>query len=266
MRMRREPPAGRSTFLLTRAKRDALRILAEYFCERTNGIVEIRQGRPPCEAELRSLRRTLLLLHREGLVARLPYLAPGVLSGGFTYVYGLTLAGVRLARKKGFASGATKVFGGHSARTLDHELLITAFHRAAAAHALRRGLELYWLQRNLKKRDVHPDAVFALTDPRLPEDRNTRYWFLEIERAKPGGYEGGEPQIMRKLRAYAAYAGSRACERDWSDFRQFQAVIVVPTVARARALEARSPEIGTGLFIVLAEAQCTPEGLAAALG
>lgn len=263
--MRREPPAGRSIFLLTRAKWEALRILAEYFCERTNGIAELRHGKPPGEAQLRSLRRTLFLLYREGLVVRLPYLAPGTTAGGFTYVYGLSPAGVRLVGDAGFASGATKTFGEHSARTLDHELLITAFHRAVARHARVHGLELYWLQRNLKKRDVHPDAVFALTDPRLADDRNTRYWFLEIERAKPGGYENGEPQIARKLRAYAGYAGSRACEKDWGDFRHFQAVIVAPTPARARSLISRCKEFGKDLFIVLAEEQCTVKDIAAAL-
>ena len=264
--MRRDPQAGRSIFLLTRAKRDALRVLAEYFCATTNGIAELRHGARPAGAQERSLRRTLLLLYREGLVARLPYFDLDRAAGGFTYVYGLSAAGVRLAKEDGFASGATKPFGEHAARTLGHELLITAFHRAVAAHARASGLEFYWLQRDLKKRTVHPDAVFALADPKMPDDRNTRYWFLEVERAKAGGYENGEPQIARKLRAYAAYAGSRACERDWGDFRNFQVVIVAPTAARSRSLAGRSGEFGKDLFFVIPENRCTPEGLAEALG
>lgn len=258
--MRREPPAGRSTFLLTKAKQEILRLLAEYFCATTNGLAELRYGTPN-ESQLRAIRRTLLLLHREGLVARLPFLDLTHAAGGFTYVYGLSEKGVRQVLAENACSDAAKPFGEHSARTLDHELAITAFHRAAARFADARSIELYWLQRNLK-RVVHPDAVFALTDPRKPEDRNTRYYFLEIERAKLGSYADGEPQLLRKLRAYARHWGTRACRNDWRDFSEFQVVAVLGTAARARALAAHCRSLDCpDIFLVVAETHCHPEGL-----
>lgn len=259
--MQRDPPAGRSTFLLTGAKREILRLLAEYFCETTNGIALLR-FRQPRPSHLRATRRTLLLLFREGLVSRLPHFDVERSSGGFTYVYGLSAKGVEFARRRGFTAGAMKPFGAHSARTLDHELLITACHRAAAAMSAGRGLELYWLQRRLK-RTVHPDAVFALTDPALPEERNTRYWFLEIERAKTGGYEDGTPHITRKLDAYARYHGSDACERDWGDFREFHVLVVVPTMRRAALLSRAWPASrASRVFVFAAVSELSPGGLA----
>lgn len=258
--MRRDPPAGRPRFLATKAKRDVLRLLADYFCARTNDIADLNYGRAR-ESQRRSTRRTLLLLFREGFVARLPHFDFGRAAGGFTYVYGLSKQGVRFADERGFAAGATKPFGAGSARILDHELLITVFHRAVAAHAKARRLDLYWLQRRLK-RTIHPDAVFALTDPGLPEGRNTRYWFLEIERAKSGGYIDGEAHLARKLRAYVRYHGSAACAREWVDFRDFKVLIIVSTERRARAVAAVCRSLTeANVFQIAPEAACTSEGI-----
>lgn len=256
--MRSDPPAARPRFLATKPKRELLRLLAEYFCVRTNDLAALRHGRVR-ESQLRSTRRTLLILFREGFIARLPYFDTDRAAGGFTYVYGLSKKGVRFAAEAGIAAGATKPFGSGSARILDHELLITAFHRALAAFARGSRLDLYWLQRCLK-RTVHPDAVFALTDPKLPEDRNTRYWFLEIERAKAGGYIDGEAHLMRKLHAYARYRGTAACLRDWMDFRDFRVLVVVGTERRARSVAGECRELpGAAAFIVVPEAACTAD-------
>jgi len=241
-----------------------LRLLAEYFCLRTNDLPELRGKPGRTESARRSARRTLLLLYQQGLVARLPYLDLDNAAGGFTYVYGLSEPGVRHAAAHGHAGGTAKPFGEHSARTLDHELAITAFHRSLAKFAAANTLDLYWLQKDLK-RTVHPDAVFALTDPSAPDDRNTRYYFLEIERAKAGGYRDGEPQIVRKLRAYARHWGTRACEKDWGDFREFTVIVVMRTEARRRNLNAAmGADVPPAIVVLTTEPACR-SGIDAAL-
>src|SRR6202040_1778067 len=58
------------------------------------------------------------------------------------------------------------------------------------------------------------------------EWKDTLYYFLEIERAKIGHYQNGEPSIMRKLAKYRDYYGSDACEREWGTFRQYRVIVV----------------------------------------
>jgi Replication-relaxation len=214
------------TFRLTLAKRKSLELLAEYFCLRTKDVAALLRGREPSESDLHGTRRTLGLLHQAKLVNRLPYFELDRSAGGIGYVYGLSDKGIPDADCYPYP----KSFDEHSARTLDHELEISFFHIAVWRFAEGNGLRLYWQQSDLK-RGIHPDALFALTDPRKPEERNTYYFFLEIERSRVGNFRNGEPGILRKLARYADYFGSDACQRDWN-FRRFRVIVVQRTEAR----------------------------------
>jgi hypothetical protein len=207
-------------------------LLAEFFCLRTNDIAELIRGRTPNPNDKRSIRQTLTVLLRAGLVARLPYLDLDRVQGGVHYAWGLSDKGVQFCKSLWpFA----KTFDEHSQRTLDHELEISFFHIALKNFAEKNRLKLYWQQSDLKC-TVSPDAMFALTDPQKPDGKNTLYYFLELERAKIGHYVNGEPSIMRKLGKYYEYYGTDKCQKEWTDFRQFRAIVVQRTQERMENL------------------------------
>lgn len=230
-----EIPRGNPT------KQKVLEIAAEFFCLRTRDAAELLRGRAATESDERSVRRTLSKLHRDGFLSRLPHFAPDHERGGVGHVYGLSDKGVEHAFRNGYSTASTKTLDEHSLRTLDHEVLITAFHVALHRFAAERGLRYTWRQADLK-RTVHPDALFTISDPKDP-DREFCY-FLEVERSKLGNYKNGEPQILRKLGAYYGYFNSTGCEKEWG-FRQYRVVIVQRTEARRAglltALEGRFP-------------------------
>jgi hypothetical protein len=213
-------------------KRESLELLAEYFCLRTNDAARLIRSREPNENDKRSVRHTLGLLYRMGLINRLPYLDLDRESGGVTYVYGLSDKGVKFVES---LWPNAKTFDEHSQRTLDHELEISFFHIALKKFSAKNKLKLYWQQSDLKC-TVSPDAMFAITDPAKPEGKNTFYYFLEIERAKIGHYVNGEPSIMKKLGKYYSYYGTDACEKEWTDFRQFRVIVVQRTDERRENL------------------------------
>ena len=194
---------------LNRARISALQILAEYYCLQNKDIAKIFRRREPTPSDLRDARRNMVALLSEGLVNRLPYF--DLQTEGVGWVYGLS--------DKGVMDYGGKTFDEHSARTLDHELEISNFHIALKPLCDERGLELYWQQTELK-RGIHPDALFALTNA-----KGTYYFFLEIEKSKPGKYVNGEPGIIRKLAKYAEYYDTDQCGKDWN-FRKFRVVIV----------------------------------------
>lgn len=206
---------------ITNAKRIALELLAEYFCLRTNDVASLVRNREPNENDKRSVRYTLGLLYKEGLVNRLPYIEMDRDRGVATFVYGLSDKGVNFVRS---IWTQAKTFDEHSQRTLDHELEISFFHIALKKMCAKHKLKLYWQQSDLKH-TISPDAMFALTDPSKPEGKNTLYYFLELERAKIGHYMNGEPSIIRKLAKYHAYYGTDACQKEWTDFRQFRVIV-----------------------------------------
>ena len=213
-------------------KQRALELLAEFFCLRTNDAAELLRDRTITESDARSVRRTLSILHRDGFLHRLPHLDAGHERGGAGYVYGLSAKGVAHALRNGYSTPATKTLDEHSLRTLDHELEITSFHIALHRLCARHGLRYAWQQTDLKH-TVHPDAVFYVADPANPG--KAFCYFLEIERAKLGNYRNGEPQILRKLRAYYDYFNSTGCEKEWR-FRQYRVVVVQRTDARREGL------------------------------
>lgn len=165
------------------------------------------------------------------ILNRLPYF--DLQTEGCSYAYGLSDHAVK--RYGG------KTFDEHSARTLDHELEITWLHIALKQLCDRRGWRLYWQQTDLKTRTIHPDAYFALTDPRRPEGANTHHFFLEIERAKMGHYRNGESSIARKLGKYYDLFDTPQSEKDWH-FRQFRVIVVRRTAERCKNLCRAFPE------------------------
>ena len=213
-------------------KQRVLELLAEFFCLRTNDAAELLRNRAITESDARSVRRTLSILHRDGFLYRAPHLDLGQERGGVAYVYGLSAKGVDHALRNGYATPATKTLDEHSLRTLDHELEITSFHVALRRLCAAEGLRYAWRQKHLKH-TVHPDAVFNVADPANPA--KAFCYFLEIERAKLGNYRNGEPQILRKLRAYYDYFNSTSCEKEWG-FRQYRVVVVQRTDARREGL------------------------------
>lgn len=192
---------------------------------RVKDVALLLKNREPNDNDLRSLRRTLGLLWQEKLASRLPYF--DFVTEGVGYVYGLSNKGVR-----GYGG---KAFDEHSARTLDHELGITLFHVSLKQFTRQRGFTLYWRQTHLKRSVIHPDALFALTDPSKPAGRNTHYFFLEIERSKIGNYREGEPSISRKIAKYYDLFDTADCEAAWG-FRHFRVAIVLHTEERRHNL------------------------------
>lgn len=223
-------PERRRTFHFTRAKRQTLEVLAEYFCLRVCDLAKLLRKCEPNQNDLRTARRTLYLLWKEGLLNRLPYIELDRERGSVCYVYGLSDKGVR-----NYGGGLSKSFDEHSSRTLDHELEISWFHLALAKLCEKYEWTLYWQQADLKTRTIHPDAYFAVTDLLQPEDKNTHHFFLEIERSKTGKYKDGESSIFRKLVRYYDLFDTPDCEKDWG-FRQFRVIVVLHTEHRRRNL------------------------------
>lgn len=212
-----------------------LEILAEYFCLTTNDVAATQRKRTPTQDDKRTIRRTLALLYEEGFLSRLPYLDLEQDCGGRTYVYGLSKKGCAWVSENLPSVDIHKPFDEHSARTLDHELAISSFHRAIKSFCDQSGLYLYWQQKDLKK-TVSPDALFAITDPKQPEGKDTLYYFLEIERAKIGNFKNGEPSILRKLGRYYEYYDTKKCQEEWEYFRQFRVIVVQRNEAKREFL------------------------------
>jgi hypothetical protein len=230
-----------------------LELLAEFFCLRTNDAAGLLRDRVLTESDVRSVRRTMAILHRDGFLYRAPHLDFGRERGGVTFVYGLSRKGVDHALRHGYATPATKTLDAHSLRTLDHELEIALFHIALHRVCARRGLRYAWQQTNLKH-TVHPDALFRVTRPAHPETEF--HYFLEIERSKLGNYRNGEPQILRKLLAYHAYFNSTGCEKEWG-FRQYRVIVVQQTDTRREGLlTALREKCNHRMFWLTTEAAC----------
>jgi hypothetical protein len=209
-----------------------LEILAQFFCLRTNDAAVLLRNRAITESDSRSVRRTLSILHRDGFLYRAPYLDASHDRGGAGYVYGLSRKGVAHALRDGFSTAATKTLDEHSIRTLDHELELTSFHVALHRLHLAKGLRYLWRQKDLKH-TIHPNALFCVADPADPA--KAFCYFLEVERAKPGNWRNGKPQILRKLQKYYEYFNSTDCEKEWG-FRQYRVIVVQRNDTRREGL------------------------------
>jgi hypothetical protein len=182
----------------------------------------------------------LKILREEGFVHREPYFEIDVEAR--TYVYGLTDKGVELVENED-----AKTFDEHSLRTLDHELEISFFHIALNRFCEQNGSTLYWQQSDLK-REIHPDALFALTN-----DKGSYYFFLEIEKVKKT-----ESALIKKLARYEAYYDTDRCEEDWN-FREFRVVVIQehnnrkPDARRQNLLNALKENLAYKMFWLTTE-------------
>jgi hypothetical protein len=186
------------------------------------------RDREPDENDLRTARRTLQLLWKEGLLNRLPYVEPGREHGSVSHVYGLSDKGIESYGHDD--ARFIKTFDEHSARTLDHELEISYFHLALKRFCQKHALDFHWQQADLKTATIHPDAYFS-----IGKEDTWHHFFLEIERSKISNYKDGEPSIIRKLGKYYDLFDTRTCDKDWG-FRQFRVIVVQRTDERRRNL------------------------------
>ena len=96
-------------------------------------------------------------------------------------------------------------YPGRSRNTLSHDSDVTSFHvrlrRACAEYGLDDPEWKYGTQQNAVTKDVNPDGVFVISRPR--SDYLSPF-FYEEER-KRGHYAYGNPQIIAKVKQYAAY-------------------------------------------------------------
>jgi hypothetical protein len=222
-----------------KGKRQALGILAEYFCLNTTLASELLAVSP------RAVQARYQRLAAAQLVYAKSYETETYLKGALPKAYGLTDSGVKQAFREGFATDSTKSFRGHALRTIEHELMISKFHLELAKRARAHAWDLRWRQNRLDKSAVRPDALFCL---------NGNYFFLEMERAKLGDYRDGRPSIVGKLEAYRAYYDSTDCEKDFG-FRKFRVVTVMRTAKRMENLTRAlmSAGLDSGIFLNASE-------------
>ena len=106
-------------------------------------------------------------------------------------------------------------YPGRSRNNLTHDSDVTSFHvrlrRACSEHGLDDPQWKYGTQRNAVTKDVNPDGIFVISR------RDSDYlnpFFYEEER-KRGHYVRGDPQILAKVRQYAAYRRSDQMIQDF---------------------------------------------------
>jgi hypothetical protein len=215
--------------IITPQRKRLLEILGEYRYLSTAQTSLLLRPEKPASSFERGIRRMLTLLHRAGLVRRgyfleteserLPVVPP--------FCYWLSRDGAG-ALDGGFVAGRTPY-------SLAHEIRISRFHIALNRIAAAVPFIVHWRQHDLRK-TVNPDALFALTDTRLPREASTRYYFLEVERSRQGHYRGGESGLITKLRRYVLYRRSPECRKDWRHFSDFRVIVVLRNESRERNL------------------------------
>jgi len=222
-----------------------LKEIAEFFCLSARDLAALLYRN---SENVRTVNRTLHLLEEEGLTDwRL--LATRVRKrGNLPSIHGLSFKGVQKVAELGYTTPATKVFKPNSDTLLPHEYEISVFHLRLKAWCDEHRAELYWQQRNLKC-GVNPDACFGITT-----GSGTLWYFLEMEKTKPGGWKNGESKIMRNLGKYYEYFDSAKCEREWANFRKFRVIVVQRNPERrANLLRALAPKYAHRMFWLTTE-------------
>lgn len=209
--------ASESQFRDTETKLKVLRAIAEFFCLSAKDLAVLLYGN---SENVRTVNRTLDLLEQEGLTDWRLLTTRVRKRGNLPSIHGLSLKGVQKVQELGCATAATKIFKPNSDTLLPHEYDISVLHFRMKRLCDDRGWSLYWQQRDLKC-GVNPDACFGITT-----ERGSFWYFLEIEKTKPGGWKNGESKIMRSLGRYYGYFNSDLCEREWANFRRFRVVVV----------------------------------------
>ena len=262
----------RGGFYLKESDLELIRWLADYRYLQPSHLQKL-SGR-----HIVSLRRRLRQLLAERLVDRLTLplsRSRPIDSPPDQYVYRLGSRGVKLARE---ALGLDAVHTEDKKATfLEHDLAISAFHLGLELMARESDgrVVLQWRQTGLQdwardpdgqRLSVNPDALFSFTDLRLPVDRNTNHFFLEVERSRQHGYANGESSFVRKVQAYDAYSKQGRHRQTWG-IDGFRVLVIVPTVERAenQRIKVTNTGLEPGRFL-FAEERLGPAGIADLLG
>lgn len=194
-----------------------------------------------------AVRRRLRQLHQRGLFSRttVPFARNAPLwSPPDQYVYYLSREGLALARHLGFSDQHVRYNPEKSAASLPHDLFLTTFHLALYLATEASGtLHLdYWEQRRAVLQDpvrtargqhsFNPDALFSLRDTAKPPGQNTTHFFLEYERSRPTGHEGGDSNFIRKMRGFIEYHQNGCHAKRWG-IPNFYVLTITPTKERA---------------------------------
>lgn len=206
-----------SRFRDTETKLKVLKAIAEFFCLSARDLAVLLYDN---SENVRTVNRTFDLLEQEGLTDWRLLTTRVRKRGNLPSVHGLSLKGVQKVEGLGYTTPATKIFKPNSDTLLPHEYEISVFHLHLKALCDERRWELYWQQRDLKC-GVNPDACFGITTL-----SGALWYFLEMEKTKPGGWKNGESKIMRNLGKYYDYFDSDRCEREWANFRKFRVIVV----------------------------------------
>jgi hypothetical protein len=150
-------------------------------------------------------------------------------------VHGLTDRGLRLVRDRGLDPDHTgRSFQEFSTDHVDHELRVNDTVDALREELAKIGLELIVITIHLKRKCIHPDLLLYVYNPTT--DTRSAPIFLEYEKQKRGHYDdGGKPQIIKKLEAFAVYYNSEECQKDFN-FRKFYVLVILRTERKARFL------------------------------
>jgi hypothetical protein len=206
-----------------------LKLLAEYFCLSIKDLCILIYAKYNPSTRT-SVGRTLGLLQEEHCVdwRKLPSRIRK--AGNDPAIYGLTLKGVTKVADEGFLTPTTKVFKPNSDTLMPHEYEITQFHLALKHFCDTERWKLYWQQYDLKC-GVNPDACFGITT-----EKGTLWYFLEIEKTKPGNFRDGESKIIRNLGKYYNYFDTDKCEKEWANFRKFRVIVTLKNDERRQNL------------------------------
>src|ERR1017187_5889926 len=113
---------------LTKAKREALRVLSDYFCLNTKMASEL------LGVSARAVQAHYQRLIEAQFVYAKSYESETYEKGALPKAYGLTESGVSIAFKEGFATDSTKTFKGHALSTIEHELIDRKSTRLNSSH------------------------------------------------------------------------------------------------------------------------------------
>jgi len=206
-----------------------LKALAEFFCLSSKDLCVLIY-RQYTDISRASINRTLRLLEAESLIEWRQRTVHIRKTGSLPVIYGLTKKGVDLAAQEGLVTPTTKIFKPNSDTLLPHEYEISQFHLGLKTLCSAQGWKLYWQQYDLKC-GVNPDACFAIS-----KNGAALWYFLEVEKTKPGNFRDGESKIMRNLGKYHAYYDTDRCHKEWANFRKFRVIVTLRNEERSENL------------------------------
>jgi len=200
--------------LITPHRREILELLEEYHYLRTKHFYALLAKTTVGSVQTwqRSVRRSLHLAERAGLLTheeiheRLPN------------------------RRSGFNHSESIYYrsGDRSPASLKHDIAVTEFHLALkTALSLTGNIRLRWVQTNLRRGALNPDAAFG-----IQSSSGVTWFFLEVEKSRQGHYRRHENSgLVQKLQQYDSISSAEV-QRDWG-FDDFRVVVMVENARRA---------------------------------